>query len=132
MKIIVPIARILFSVIFILSGFSHFSDQAAEHAASKGVPMADIAVPLAGLLSILGGLSIAIGLKARIGAVLIILFLIPVTIMMHDYWTISDQMMRMTQRIMFMKNVSMLGGAMLITWFGSGPWSVDEMINNKE
>jgi putative oxidoreductase len=125
MKAIVVIGRLLFSLIFILSGFSHFSDQAIEHAASKGVPFASFAVPFAGMLAIVGGLSIALGWMARVGAVLIILFLIPVTAMMHDFWTLTDPMMRITQRIMFMKNISMLGGAILIAWFGAGPWSID-------
>ena len=45
--------------------------------------------------------------------------------MMHNFWAVSDPMMRQMQMVMFMKNLSMLGGALLISQFGSGPWSLD-------
>jgi len=54
-----------------------------------------------------------------------VLFLIPVTFMMHKFWTVSDPMMAQIQMVMFMKNVSMLGGALLISYFGAGPFSLD-------
>jgi len=52
-----------------------------------------------------------------------VLFLIPVTLMMHKFWTVTDPMMAQIQMILFMKNVSMLGGALLISQFGAGPFS---------
>jgi putative oxidoreductase len=45
--------------------------------------------------------------------------------MMHNFWTVPDLMARQMQMIMFMKNLSMLGGSLLISQFGSGPWSLD-------
>jgi putative oxidoreductase len=45
--------------------------------------------------------------------------------MLHKFWGISDPMVAQMQMVNFMKNVSMLGGALLITQFGSGPWSLD-------
>ena len=72
-----------------------------------------------------GGLSIVLGYKAKLGAWLIILFLVPVTLMMHNFWTIKDPMMRRMQQLMFMKNLSMLGAALLIAYFGAGPLSID-------
>jgi putative oxidoreductase len=95
------------------------------YAAAQGAPMASIAVPFSGLLAILGGLSILLGFRAKIGAWFIVLFLAGVTPMMHKFWAVSDPMMAQMQMIMFMKNLSMLGGALLITQFGSGPWSLD-------
>ena len=89
------------------------------------MPLASIAVPFSGVLAILGGLSILLGYHARIGAWLIALFLVGVTPMMHNFWAVSDPMMHQIQVIMFMKNVSMLGGALLISQFGSGPLSLD-------
>jgi len=52
-------------------------------------------------------------------------FLIPVTLMLHKFWTVTDPMMAQIQMILFMKNVSMLGGALLISHFGAGPFSLD-------
>ncbi|HEV3511643.1 MAG TPA: DoxX family protein [Candidatus Sulfotelmatobacter sp.] len=117
--------RIFFAVIFLAAGPNHFAKQTIAYAASQGVPLASIAVPFSGLLAILGGLSILLGYRARIGAWLIAIFLIGVTPMMHKFWTVSDPMMYQIQFVMFMKNVSMLGGALLISQFGAGPLSLD-------
>jgi len=56
---------------------------------------------------------------------LIALFLVAVTPMLHNFWIVTDPMMRQMQMIMFMKNVSMLGGALLLTQLGPGRWSLD-------
>jgi putative oxidoreductase len=119
------VGRLLFAAIFIMSGPRHFLSQTIAYAASQGVPMASIAVPFAGLLAFLGGLSILLGYRARLGAWLIVLFLVGVTPMMHKFWAVTDPMMYQMQFVMFMKNLSMLGGALLITQLGSGPWSLD-------
>lgn len=125
MTYLVLIGRILFSAIFILSGFKHFSSEMIQYGATQGVPYPIFMIPFSGLMSLIGGLSILIGYKARIGAWLIILFLIPVTVMMHTFWEYKDAQEAMIQQIMFMKNLSMLGGAFIIAYFGSGPLSLD-------
>jgi putative oxidoreductase len=122
---VVLLGRLLFTAIFLMAGANHFNKQAIGYAASQGVPLASILVPLSGILAIAGGLSILLGYRAKIGAWLIALFLIPVTVMMHRFWAVSDPMMAQMQMIMFMKNVAMLGGALLISQFGAGPLSLD-------
>jgi putative oxidoreductase len=122
---IVLAGRILFSLLFVMSAFGHFSKQSIGFAASQGVPIASLAVPLSGLLALAGGLSILLGYRARLGAWLIVLFLVPVTLLMHKFWTIGDPLMAQMQQIMFLKNVTMLGGALLISQFGAGPVSLD-------
>ena len=122
---VVLLGRLFFVLIFLMAGPNHFSGQTIAYAASQGVPLASIAVPLSGVLAIVGGLSILLGYRARIGAWLIALFLVAVTPMMHKFWTITDPMMQQMQMIMFMKNVAMLGGALLISQLGAGPWSLD-------
>ena len=124
MRFIVLIGRILYSIIFILSGLGHFSQDAIHYAAAQGVPMTSLLVPLSGVMAIVGGLSILLGFKARWGAWILVLFLIPVTFMMHKFWMIQDPMMMSFQQAMFAKNLSMLGGAFIITYFGSGPFSL--------
>lgn len=122
---IVPLGRVLFAAIFVLSGLSHFSSETIAYGASQGVPAAGLLVRLSGILAIAGGLSIAIGLRARLGAWLLVVFLVPVTLAMHAFWRIDDPMMAMNQQVHFMKNLAMLGGALLVAWFGAGPYSVD-------
>lgn len=122
--------RILFAAIFILSGFFHFSQQDIAYAAHAGVPIAGLLVPASGILALLGGLSILLGYRAKIGAWLLVLFLVPVTLAMHNFWAVKDPMMAQMQMAMFMKNVAMLGGALLISQFGSGPLSLDARRNS--
>jgi putative oxidoreductase len=125
MKYLVLSGRLFYSLIFLLSSFNHFSTSTIEYAASKGVPMASILVPAAGIIAFAGSLSIILGYKAKLGAWLIVVFLIPVTLMMHNFWALTDATMREMQQINFMKNLSMLGGAFIIAYFGAGPISID-------
>src|SRR4051812_34981839 len=120
------IGRILFASIFILAAFGHFSSQEIAFAAAQGVPLAAIVVPFSGLLALIGGLSVALGYKARFGAVLVILFLVPVTLMMHQFWAATDPMVAQNQMAHFLKNVSLIGSALVIFHFGAGPHSLDE------
>ena len=122
---VVLLGRLLFAAIFLTAGPNNFTKQAIGYAASQGVPLASILVPISGLVAILGGFSILLGFRAKIGAWLIALFLVPVTFMMHKFWTVTDPIMAQMQMIMFMKNISMLGGAFLISQFGAGPLSLD-------
>ena len=119
------LGRFLFVLIFLMSSPMHFFRQTIAYAASQGVPFASIAVPLSGLIAFAGGLSVLLGYRARIGAWLLVLFLAAVTPMLHNFWTVADPMMHQLQFIMFMKNLSMMGGALFISQTGAGPWSLD-------
>lgn len=126
MNYIPLIGRILFSIIFLMSPLWHFSKRTIESAASKGVPWASILVPAAGTITFLGALSIILGYNAKTGSWLIIAFLIPATIIMHDFWNIADPVMQQLQKAMFMKNIALIGAALLISYFGSGQFSLDK------
>ena len=126
MNIVVLVGRVLFSSIFLKAALGHFSQPTIGYAASQGVPLAEVLVPLSGVMSFVGGLSILLGYKARYGAWLLVLFLVPVTVMMHKFWGIADPMAARMQQIMFMKNLSMIGASLLIANFGSGPLSLDK------
>jgi putative oxidoreductase len=115
----------MFAGIFILTALGHFSKQSIGYAAAQGVPAAALLVPLSGAIALAGGLSVAVGWHARIGAALLALFLAPVTIAMHKFWTMSDPTAAGLHEAMFLKNLSMLGSALLIYHFGAGPLSLD-------
>jgi putative oxidoreductase len=117
--------RVLYSSIFIMAALGHFSSETIAYAAQAGVPFASLAVPASGVIALAGGLSILLGYRARIGAALIVLFLVPVTFSMHAFWAISDPMMRQMQQVMFFKNISMIGAALFIAHTGAGPLSMD-------
>jgi len=126
MNIVVLIGRILFAGIFIAAAPRHFSAEGIRHAANLGVPLASILVPISGVMSLLGGLSVAAGYKTRLGACMIAAFLIPVTLMMHAFWKASDPVNVHTQQAMFMKNMSLLGAALLIAYFGGRPMALGD------
>ncbi len=125
MRYLVPLGRVCYSLIFLMTALGHFSQAYVGYAAQQGVPAAGLLVPLSGVIATAGGLSVALGYKAKIGAWLLVLFLVPVTLMMHNFWAVTDPMMRGMQMALFMKNVSMLGAALLIAHFGAGPVSLD-------
>lgn len=123
--IIALLGRILLSLIFILSSFSLFSGASVKPAADAGVPFAAVAVPVAGAFALIGGLSVLFGFYARVGAWLLIVFLVPVTLFLHNFWSVHDPQLRQMQQVNFMKNTAMLGGVLLVAWFGAGPLSFD-------
>lgn len=116
MNVILLVARILFSAVFILAGFGHITNpgEMTEYVKSKGIPLPTISVFSAGLLNLLGGLSILLGYQVQIGALLLIAFLIPAAFIMHNFWSVEDPMQQQNERIHFMKDLSMAGGAYLI------------------
>jgi len=127
-----PVGRILFSAIFIAATPRHFTHEGIAHAATLGVPLPQLLVPLSGIMALLGGLSVLLGYKAKLGAWLLVAFLVPVTVMMHAFWKLTDPSIIHAQQAMFMKNLSMLGGALYIAHYGSGRWSLDARINARK
>ena len=125
MKHLALTGRILFALLFVMSAFGHFKPETAAYAAASGVPLANLLVPAAGILALVSALSIATGYRARWGAIGIVAFLVPVTLTMHKFWTISDPMMAQLQQIMFMKNVSLIGAALFFVYAGAGALSLD-------
>ena len=129
MKYIVLLGRLFFSINFILVSLGHFSMQTISYAAAKGVPMASLLVPLSGILTLLGGLSILLGYKAKYGAWLLVILLVPLTLCMHKFWGMPDPIVAHMQQLSFLKNLSLIGASLFIAYFGSGPFSFD---NRKE
>lgn len=121
----VLLGRLFFAAVFMLSAPNDFSRPVIQYAASQGVPYAGALVPLAGIIALVGGLSVLLGYRAKVGAWLLVLFLLAVTPTMHKFWGISDPMLAQNQMVHFMKNLSMLGAALFFTHVGAGPWSVD-------
>jgi len=121
----VPVGRTLFAILFVVSGIGHFSSQTIAYAASTGLPYTGFLVPASGVLAIAGAISIAAGYRARLGALALIAFLVPVTLTMHAFWAAPDAMTRAMQQVQFLKNAALLGAALFITYFGAGPISFD-------
>ncbi|HTY36079.1 MAG TPA: DoxX family protein [Bacteroidota bacterium] len=118
------IGRLLLGGYFIMGGFNHFKmlDMMSGYAQSKGVPSPKAAVAFSGMLLWIGGLSILLGIFPTVGALALVLFLVPVTLMMHAFWKVQDAQMKMGETVNFMKNVALLGAALLLLSIPQ-PWS---------
>ena len=90
-----------------------------QYMAAHGMPFAGLFLIGAIILEIGGGLSVLLGYKARWGAIALVVFLIPTTLIFHTKF--SEHL----QVIMFMKNLAILGGLLMVSYFGPGPISFD-------
>jgi putative oxidoreductase len=107
--------RALLGGYFLYNGINHFRNRAmmSAYGASKGVPYADLAVAGSGAMILLGGLSILTGLRPKFGASLIGAFLLGFTPKMHAFWNVEDAQQRVGEQVNFLKNVGLLGGALV-------------------
>jgi uncharacterized membrane protein YphA (DoxX/SURF4 family) len=117
------IGRIIFAGYFLNSGINHFMrlGMMSDYAKMKGVPLPSVSVALTGLILILGGLSILLGVYPFVGIILLVVFLIPVSFMMHNFWKIQDLQMKMGEMINFMKNMALLGAVLMLSAIPT-PW----------
>jgi putative oxidoreductase len=113
------IGRVLLSLIFLVSGVSKILGwhQTVAWVASKGVPAAPVLLAVAVGVELLGGLSVLTGFCSKLGALLLIAYLIPVTVMFHNFWSFQGAE-RQLQWIMFLKNVAIVGGLFLVEALG--------------
>ncbi len=141
-KFICFLGRVCFSVIFILSGIHKVMNWDAteqllvnqlldvlsssyHHGWVKSIfdqllPLAPSLLVLATIAELGGGLLILLGIRVRLGAFVVCLFLIPTTIIFHGFWNLEG-LEQQTQMEMFLKNLSMLGGGLVLLAFGKGP-----------
>jgi putative oxidoreductase len=72
---------------------------------------------IATAFELLGGILVLLGIKVKVGATLLLLFLIPATFFFHHFWVLEGAE-RELQSIMFMKNLSIFGGLLLLLTYG--------------
>lgn len=118
--------RLLLAMLFIIAGYNKIGgfDGTVAYMASKGLPMPQVLLVLTILLELGGGILIAIGYKARWVAILFFLWLIPTTLIFHQFWGIDAAQVQ-NQRNHFFKNFSIAGGMLLLAAFGPGAFSLD-------
>jgi uncharacterized membrane protein YphA (DoxX/SURF4 family) len=124
-QILHVVARVLFSAIFLKSGYSHLTQtkMMAGYAKAVGhVPAPEVATFVTGLMLLGGGLSILTGFHPRIGAALLFAFLVPTAFLMHGYWKIQDPMQRAGDQAHFGKDIALAGAALFIMADPNWPW----------
>jgi putative oxidoreductase len=118
--IIVLIGRILFVFLFLYSSLGHLTatDQLAGYAASKGVPASRPAVLISGLFLLVGGIFVLFGIWADLGALLLVIFLLPTAYLMHGFWRESGEA-RLNEQVQFNKDLSLAGASLMLFAFFS-------------
>ena len=115
MKPLVIAGRVLYGSLMVYAGISNFLHlkMMTELTKMKGMPLPTLSVAFASAILILGGLSILINYRIKIGVLLIWIFLVPVTLIIHNFWTVEDPMVRGNEMAHFLKNLLALAGALI-------------------
>jgi putative oxidoreductase len=115
--------RVLYGGFFLLAGIDHFRrvDMMTPYAGAKGIPAPRLSVLGAGVLIILGGLSVLLGVRPSWGVLLLTVFLVPTSVRMHNYWAVADPAVRQQDLTNFKKNIALLGAAWMFLLIPE-PW----------
>ncbi|SDY39438.1 DoxX family protein [Halopenitus persicus] len=117
------LSRVLFALVIGYLALGNLLDleSSVGYAKSKGAPLASVSVPLGSLGLITGALAVLIGVYPVLGALAVIIFLVPITVIMHDFWTMEGQE-RQNERIHFLKNIGLIGAALGFLALSSVTW----------
>lgn len=127
------LGRLLIAAIFILSGASKLMDWEGTSAymASKGMTMIPFFLVSAAFVEIVLGLGVLLGIMTRISALILFLFLIPTTLIFHNFWSV-ELIVKKLQIIHFMKNMGIMGGLLYVIANGAGKYSFDSLFFKKD
>lgn len=123
MVLLLILGRILFGGFFIASGINHFTNAGmmSGYAGSKGLPAPYLGVVGSGVVLVAGGLSVLLGFLPVVGLALLIVFLVPASLIFHNFWTIQDPQQRAAEQINFLKNLALTGAALTLM-YGAATW----------
>src|SRR6266550_8753539 len=128
------LGRLLLCTIFFMAAVGnkipHFSD-VAKVMESVGVPAPQLLLVGAIVFLVVGSLSVIVGYKARVGATLLLIFLVLASYYFHAFWKMEGQAQQ-EQMIQFLKNLSMMGAMFFIVANGAGPWSIDAWLSRHQ
>jgi putative oxidoreductase len=132
MKALFLAGRIAFGGYFVYNGINHFVKlrSMAQYAGSKKVPQPETAVALSGALLLLGGTLIALGVKPKLGAAAILVFLASVSPTMHNFWAEQDPNQQMQDMTHFAKNMALLGSALALMGVEE-PWPMSVPVGQR-
>lgn len=119
MEVIFVLGRIALASLFLLAAPNHFKPETIEYARSTGAPRPDLLVPATGIAMGVGGLMVALGLAADLGALILIATMVPVTFIMHAFWNEGDPQAQQMQFAQFFKNIQAIGGLLIVFYIYS-------------
>ena len=115
MNTLVIVGRVLYGGVMVFAGVNNYLNLKVmtDITKSKGMPVPALCVVIASALCILGGLSILANYQIKIGVLLIWVFLVPSTVIIHNFWTAEDPMVKGNEMGHFLKNLLILAGALI-------------------
>lgn len=127
------LGRILLVVVFLLAGIAKLGgwERTVGYMAGKGLPMVPLLLALAIIIEVVGPLLVMIGLASRWAALVLSLYLIPVTFTFHNFWALSGAEQQL-QMIMFLKNLGLMGGLLAVVGLGPGRYSLDAWLKRRK
>lgn len=125
------VGRIMLAVLFLPAGLSKIGGFAgtAGYIASKGLPLPEVGAAIAIAVEVLGGLALILGFGTRWAALILAVFTVVAGVFFHNFWA-SPADQQMVLQIMFMKNIAVAGGLLLLAAWGPGSISVDAKRGN--
>ena len=123
MNIAILVGRIIVGIFYLYNGINHFIKFGAmtEYAKFKGIPLAEVAIAVSGLLLLAAAFTIILGIFPEIGVASLVLFFLPVTFMMHNFWAVAQEQ-QMAEIINFSKNMALMGSALMFLGIKK-PWT---------
>ena len=123
----VLVARILLALMFLFAGLSKFAglEGTAGYIASKGLPLPQLLAIGTAALEVVGALLLIVGWQARWAALALAAFTLLATVLFHNFWAMPAEQ-QMVQQLMFMKNLSVVGGLLVVFGLGAGTLSLDQ------
>lgn len=120
------VGRILLAVMFVLAGWGKIGgfEGTVGYIGSKNLPLPAVLAVLTIVLELVAGVALALGYRARWAALALALFTVAATLLFHNYWAFPVEQQRV-QQLMFMKNLAVTGGLLMVFAFGAGAWSLD-------
>jgi putative oxidoreductase len=124
------IGRVLLSLIFIISGVAKIFgwSETLGYMNNQGLPAPAVLLAAATAIEIIGGLMLLVGYQTRVASAIVFVYLIPVTLVFHDFWSYQGQEAQ-SQMVDFLKNLAILGGLAHVWATGPGAISVDYRMN---
>lgn len=118
--------RLLLALLFLPAGISKIGGFAGTvgYIGSKGLPMPEVGAVIAIVVEVLGALALIAGFGTRIAALVLAVFTLVATVFFHNYWGMPAEM-QMVQKLMFFKNIGVVGGLLVLAAHGAGAWSLD-------
>ncbi len=124
------IGRILLALMFLGAGISKFGglEGTAGYIASAGLPLPKLLAIATAILEVVAALMLIVGWQARWAALALAAFTLLATLLFHNYWAMQAEQ-QFTQQLMFMKNIAVVGGLLVLFDFGPGALSHDQRGN---